>query len=302
MTNLTVKLNNLILKNPIMPASGCFGYGREFDSFLNLSELGACIVKSITPEPREGNPQPRIAETPSGMLNAIGLENPGIDEIAKELEWLSTKGVPIICNVAAYSEEGYLEVVEKLSNLPYISALEINISCPNVKQGGITFGTDPDVAYKLVKKIKEVAKIPFFVKLSPNVTDIVPIAKAVEEAGASGISMINTLMGMRLNMNTGKPILANITGGLSGPAIFPIAIRMIYEVYKSVSIPIIGMGGVHSVDSAIEMMYAGASAVAIGAYNFINPYICRDVVRSLPSRLEELGFSSVEEIIGLAHK
>ncbi len=302
MTDLSTKLPGLKLENPIMPASGCFGYGREFAEFMDISNLGACIVKSITPEPREGNPGPRIAETPGGMLNAIGLQNPGMENIEKDLVWLEQQNVPIICNVAAYSEEGYVAVTEKLCQIDAVDALEINISCPNVKQGGITFGTNPDVAFQLTKKIKEVATKPIYVKLSPNVTDIVEMALAVEEAGADAISMINTLIGMRLDLKTGKPILANRTGGLSGPAIFPVAIRMIYDVYRHVHIPIIGMGGVSSVEDAIEMIYAGASAVAIGTYNFINPKICIEIIDQLPKKMSTLNFNSIEEMIGFAHK
>lgn len=243
MNRLEVNLPGLQLKNPIMPASGCFGFGREYSNLYDLSKLGAIMIKATTVEPRFGNPTPRVAETTSGMLNAIGLQNPGLKKVVgEELPWLSQFDVPIIANVAGSVEEDYVAVAKEISKASNVAALELNISCPNVKTGGIAFGTIPEVAKELTKKVKEVSEVPVYVKLSPNVTNIVEMAKAVEAGGADGITMINTLVGMRLDLKTGKPILANKTGGLSGPAVKPVAIRMIYEVSQAVNLPIIGMG------------------------------------------------------------
>jgi dihydroorotate dehydrogenase (NAD+) catalytic subunit len=256
------------------------------------------MVKATTLDARSGNPTPRVAETPSGMLNAIGLQNPGIEEVLKtKLPFLSQYDVPVIANVAGFSEEEYVEVCRRISKAPNVKAIELNISCPNVKHGGITFGTDADTAYRLTKACKEVSTVPLYVKLSPNVTDIVEIARAVEKGGADGITMINTLIGMRLDLKTHKPILANTTGGLSGPAILPVALRMIYQVSHAVSIPIIGMGGISSVDDVLEMIMAGASAVAIGTANFTDPMICMKLIEQLPSRMDELKISSISHLI-----
>jgi len=296
---IEVKLPGLHLKNPIMPASGCFGFGREFSRLYDLSQLGAIMIKATTLEPRFGNPTPRVAETPSGMLNAIGLQNPGLEKVlTEELPWLEQYDVPIIANIAGTTVEDYVAVASKISKAKNVKALELNISCPNVKKGGITFGTDPEVASHLTKEVKKVSNVPIYVKLSPNVTDIVEMAKAVEEAGADGITMINTLLGMRLDLKTGKPIIANQTGGLSGPAVKPIAIRMVYQVSQAVNIPIIGMGGIMSVDDVIEFLMAGASAVAVGTANFVNPYICLELIEALPKRLAELGYKNVMDCIG----
>ena len=249
MNRLQVKLPGLQLKNPIMPASGCFGFGREYSNLYDLSKLGAIMIKATTVEPRFGNPTPRVAETTSGMLNAIGLQNPGLKKVVgEELPWLSQFDVPIIANVAGSVEEDYVAVAKEISKASNVAALELNISCPNVKTGGIAFGTIPEVAKELTKKVKEVSEVPVYVKLSPNVTNIVEMAKAVEAGGADGITMINTLVGMRLDLKTGQPILANKTGGLSGPAVKPVAIRMIYEVSQAVNLPIIGMGGVSTAE------------------------------------------------------
>lgn len=299
---LQVNLPGLSLKNPIMPASGCFGFGREYAEYYDLSRLGSIMIKAVTKEKRRGNAMPRVAETPSGMLNAIGLQNPGIEGVIEELKWLEQFEIPIIANVAGYTDDDYAYVAERISASPNVGALEINISCPNVKEGGITFGQDPEVAYNLTRKLKEVSSKPIYMKLSPNVTDIKVMAKAVEEGGADGITMINTLIGMRLDLKTGRPILANGTGGLSGPAIKPVAIRMIHEVYKTVKIPIIGMGGISTAEDVLEFLYAGASAVAIGTENFINPYACVDLIEELPEVLKRYGFSSVQEAIGFSHK
>lgn len=299
MSLLNVKLPGLELKNPIMPASGCFGFGREFSQFYDLSSLGAIMIKATTPLPRFGNPTPRVAETSAGMLNAIGLQNPGLEKVlTEELPWLDQYDVPIIANVAGSSEEDYVEVALQISKAPNVHALELNISCPNVKTGGIAFGTIPEVAKQLTKKVKDVSSVPVYVKLSPNVTNIVEMAKAVEDGGADGLTMINTLLGMRLDMKTGQPILANRSGGLSGPAIKPVAIRMIYEVSQHVNIPIIGMGGIQSAEDVIEFFYAGASAVAVGTANFVDPYICPKIIDELPYILEKLGYNHISECEG----
>ncbi|MBL5766646.1 dihydroorotate dehydrogenase [Heyndrickxia sporothermodurans] len=299
MSRLNIELPGLSLKNPIMPASGCFGFGKEYSQFYDLSILGSIMIKATTYEARFGNPTPRVAETPAGMLNAIGLQNPGLQSVLEnELPWLEQFDVPIIANVAGSQTEDYVEVAKQISKAPNVKALELNISCPNVKTGGIAFGTIPEVAHDLTKQVKQVSEVPVYVKLSPNVANIVDMAKAVEEAGADGLTMINTLLGMNIDIRTGKPILANRTGGLSGPAIKPVAIRMIYEVSQQVSIPIIGMGGIQSVDDIIEFFYAGASAVAIGTANFIDPFICQKLINELPNKLDELGFSHISELIG----
>ena len=299
MNRLNVELPGLRLKNPIMPASGCFGFGREFSQFYDLSKLGAIMIKATTLEPRFGNPTPRVAETAAGMLNAIGLQNPGLEKvIAEELPWLSQFDVPIIANVAGSVEEDYVAVARKISQAANVKALELNISCPNVKTGGIAFGTIPEVAKQLTRKVKEVSAVPVYVKLSPNVSNIVEMAQAVEAGGADGITMINTLVGMRLDIKTGKPILANLTGGLSGPAIKPIAIRMIYEVSQAVSLPVIGMGGVQSAEDVIEFLYAGASAVAVGTANLVDPLVCPAIIDDLPDVLERLGYEHIKECIG----
>ena len=303
MIDMTINLPGLTLKNPIMPASGCFGFGKEYAQLYDLSQLGAIMIKATTVETRLGNPTPRVAETSSGMLNAIGLQNPGLQKVfGEELPWLEQFDVPIIANVAGTTTEDYVEVARAVSKSPNVHALEINISCPNVKKGGITFGTDPAIAKELTRAVKEVSSVPVYVKLSPNVTDIVSIAKAVEEGGADGITMINTLLGMRLDPKTGRPVIANITGGLSGPAIKPVALRMVYEVSKQTDLPIIGMGGVTDVDDVIDFLSAGASAVAVGTANFVNPFVCPEIIGKLPERLHELGFDSVHELIGRSHR
>jgi dihydroorotate dehydrogenase (NAD+) catalytic subunit len=303
MNRLTVELPGLSLKNPIMPASGCFGFGREYARLYDLSVLGAIMIKATTKEPRFGNPTPRVAETPSGMLNAIGLQNPGLEKVLEEeLPWLAQFDVPIIANIAGSTMEEYVEVAESISKAPNVHALELNISCPNVKKGGIAFGTVPEIAAELTKRVKEVSEVPVYVKLTPNVANIVEMAKAIEAAGADGLTMINTLLGMRIDVKTAEPILANRTGGLSGPAIKPIAVRMIYEVSQAVSIPIIGMGGVQSAEDVIEFFYAGASAVAIGTANFIDPFVCPNIIAELPELLDELGIDHISECTGRSWK
>lgn len=303
MNRLNIELPGLSLKNPVMPASGCFGFGKEYSQFYDLSVLGSIMIKATTFEARFGNPTPRVAETPSGMLNAIGLQNPGLQSVlANELPWLEQFDLPIIANVAGSQIDDYVEVAKNISKASNVHALELNISCPNVKTGGIAFGTIPEVAKDLTAKVKEVSEVPVYVKLSPNVSNIVDMAKAVEEAGADGLTMINTLLGMNIDIRTGKPILANRTGGLSGPAIKPVAIRMIYEVSQQVSIPIIGMGGIQTVDDIIEFFYAGASAIAVGTANFVDPFICPKLIDELPKKLDELGVSHISEIIGRSWK
>ena len=303
MSMLDVNLPGLNLKNPIMPASGCFGFGREYSQFFDLSRLGAIMIKATTVEPRFGNPTPRVAETSAGMLNAIGLQNPGLEKvISEELTWLNQFDVPIIANVAGSTEEDYVAVAKEISKSSNVHALELNISCPNVKTGGIAFGTLPEVAKELTKKVKAVSEVPVYVKLSPNVTNIVDMAKAVEAGGADGLTMINTLVGMRIDLKSARPILANKTGGLSGPAIKPVAIRMIHEVSQHVELPIIGMGGIQTAEDVIEYFYAGASAVAVGTANFVDPYVCPTIIEELPELLQKFGFDHISQCTGRSWK
>lgn len=300
---LRIQLPGLDLKNPIMPASGCFAFGIEYAELYDISKLGAIMIKAATKEARYGNPTPRVAETASGMLNAIGLQNPGVDIIVENyLKELEKYDVPIIANVAGSDIDDYIYVAEKISKASNVKALELNISCPNVKCGGIQFGTDPIVAKMLTEKVKAVSSVPVYVKLSPNVTDIVAMARAVEEGGADGITMINTLIGMRLDRKTGRPIIANLTGGLSGPAIKPVAIRMIYQVAQAVKIPIIGMGGIVDEWDVVDFISAGASAVAIGTANFTDPLVCPKIIDRLPKVLDELGVNHILEIRGRSFK
>ena len=297
---LAVNLPGLALKNPIMPASGCFGFGKEYGEYYDLNQLGSIMVKATTKEARYGNPTPRVAETPSGMLNAIGLQNPGLNVVKHELLpdlYQRYPELPIIANVAGSTQEEYVEVCQQISMVPNVTAIELNISCPNVKHGGIAFGTDATVAGELIHAVKQVSSVPVYAKLSPNVTDIVPIAQAIEQAGADGFTMINTLLGMRLDLKTRRPILANQTGGLSGPAIKPVAIRLIHQVAQATNLPIIGMGGVYTVDDVLEMFMAGASAVAVGTANFTDPFICPKLIEQLPKRMDELNISSLEALI-----
>ncbi|RAI82960.1 dihydroorotate dehydrogenase [Macrococcoides goetzii] len=303
MSRLNVTLPGLDLKNPIMPASGCFAFGKEFANFYDLNELGAIMIKAATPELRFGNPTPRVAETSSGMINAIGLQNPGVDHIiAHELKWLEQFETPIIANVAGSKEEDYVEVAEKISKSPNVKALELNISCPNVKEGGIQFGTDPKTAAELTRKVKAVSQVPVYVKLSPNVTNIVEMAEAVAEH-ADGITMINTLVGLRINEKTGAPIIANVVGGLSGPAVKPVAMRMVYEVRKALpDFPIIAMGGVTDAQDVIDFISVGADAVAVGTANFQNPNVCVDIINSLPAYLDKLGVNHIHELKNRTHQ
>lgn len=285
-----------------MPASGCFGFGMEYSKFYDLEQLGAIIIKAATEETRYGNATPRVAETTAGMLNAIGLQNPGVlNIIEKEVPPLAAYHTPIIANVAGSTIEEYEFVTQKLGNTEQIAALELNISCPNVKEGGVQFGNDPDLAYEVTKRVKAQSSVPVYVKLSPNVTEIVTIAKAVAAAGADGLSMINTLTGMQINLQSRRPILANQVGGLSGPAIKPIAIRMIYQVREALDIPIIGMGGITCAEDVLEFLLAGANAVAVGTANFTNPFICPEIITALPDTLAKYGFISVQDAIGKGH-
>lgn len=287
-------------KNPIIPASGTFGFGYEFASLYDINILGSISLKGTTLAPRYGNPLPRIAECPSGLINAIGLQNPGVDEVINtEIPKLNeVYDDLVIANVGGHSVTDYVETVKKFNNCDKVFAIELNISCPNVSGGGMAFGTDAAVAKELVKEVKKVCKKPLIVKLSPNVTNIVSIAKAVEEAGADAISLINTMLGMRINLKTGEPIISIKKGGYSGPGIFPVALRMVYEVSHAVSIPVIGMGGVSNAYEVIEMMYAGASLVMIGAENLVNPYACKDIIDNLEKVMDEYKIEKLSDIIG----
>ena len=303
MVNTKINLSGLVLDNPVLCASGTFGYGYEFAELYDINCLGSFSFKGTTKEPRFGNPTPRIAECPMGMINSVGLQNPGIEKVISE-ELPKLRKVfhkPVIANIGGFSFDEYSEVASLLDKEEGVGLLEINISCPNVHGGGIGFGTSPETAAEVTRRVKAVTKKPVYIKLTPNVTDIVSIAKACEAAGADGISMINTLLGMRIDLKKKKPIIANQMGGFSGPAIFPVALRMIYQVYDAVKIPIIGMGGVTSAEDVIEMMLAGASAVQIGAQNLVNPYAAKEIVESLPGVMEKYGIDNLESIIGGAH-
>ena len=301
--NLSVKLPGLNLKNPIMPASGCFSFGKEYSQFYDLSKLGAVVIKAATLNERLGNPTPRVAETYSGMLNAIGLQNPGVERIIdQELPYLKKYDVPIIANIAGSSVEEYEQVARAFQRTDGIAAVELNISCPNVKEGGLQFGTNPEVAAEVTKRVKAASNVPVYVKLTPNVTNVVEIAQAVEQAGADGLTMINSLTGIQIDLQNRRPLLANKVGGLTGPAIKPVAIRMVYQVYQAVKIPIIGVGGIMTVEDVLEFLLAGASAVQVGTANFQNPMICPELIEQLPACLAKYGFRSVEEAIGKGHQ
>ena len=303
MDRLSVSLCGIELSNPIIPASGTFGFGHEFAGFYDLNILGTFSMKGTTLSPRYGNPTPRIAEAPAGMLNAVGLQNPGVDAvIAEELPRLKEVfHKPVIANVSGFSPEEYTAVCARFDAEPQVGWLEVNISCPNVHGGGMSFGTDPGAAAEVTRAVKAVTKKPVLVKLSPNVTDIVSIAKACEDAGADGLSLINTLLSLRIDLKTRRPILANTTGGLSGPAIFPLALRMVWQVSQAVKIPVIGLGGVSSAEDAAEMLLAGATAVQVGAANLARPTACRDIIEALPAAMARYGIETLKEIIGGAH-
>ena len=303
MGSLNVKLCGIELINPVIPASGTFGYGYEFAALYDINCLGTFSFKGTTLEPRAGNPLPRIAEGNAGMLNAVGLQNPGVDAVIRE-ELPKLKTVfhkPVIANVSGFSVPEYAEVCRRLDAEPQVGWLEVNISCPNVHGGGMSFGTDPKAAAEVTRAVKDVTHKPVIVKLSPNVTDIASIAKACEDAGADALSLINTVMGMRIDLKTRRPVLANTTGGLSGPAIFPLALRMVWQVYEAVKIPILGLGGVQSAQDVIEMMLAGAAAVQVGAANLVNPFACRDIIKALPETMERYGIQNLSDITGGAH-
>jgi len=303
MKDLRVNLSGWELDNPIIPASGTFGFGYEFAELYDINILGSFSFKGTTKDPRFGNPTPRIAECYSGMINSVGLQNPGVEKvIAEELPKMrKVYNKKVVANVSGFSVEDYSYTVEKLSKEEDIGIFEVNISCPNVHNGGMAFGTDAKAAAEVTKAVKKVTKKPVYIKLSPNVTDIVSIAKACEAEGADGISMINTLLGMRIDLRTKKPVVANKMGGFSGSAIFPVALRMVYQVYDAVKIPIIGMGGVTTAEDVIEMMLAGATGVQIGAANLVDPYACRDIINKLPKVMEKYNIKNLSDIIGGAH-
>ena len=303
MVNTKVNLCGIEMDNPVIPASGTFGYGYEFAMNYDINLLGTFSFKGTTKEPRFGNPTPRIAETASGMLNSVGPQNPGVDKvIIEELPRLKTCfKKPVMANVSGFSVEDYAYTCEKLDQEDQIGWFEVNVSCPNVHGGGLAFGTDPENVAAVTKAVRKVTTKPVIIKLSPNVTDITEIAKACESEGADGVSLINTLLGMRINLKTKKPILANIMGGFSGPAIKPVALRMVYQVFDAVKIPIVGMGGVSTAEDVIEMMLAGATAVEVGAANLVDPFACKKIINSLPSVMEKYGINSLTEIIGGAH-
>ena len=303
MVNTKVNLCGIEMDNPIIPASGTFGFGYEFAELYDINVLGTFSFKGTTKDPRFGNPTPRIAETPGGMINAVGLQNPGVEKVMSD-ELVKMKKVfhkPVMANVSGFSLEEYAYTVEKLDAEEQIGWFEVNISCPNVHGGGIAFGTNPEAAASVTKAVRAVTKKPLLIKLSPNVTNIAEIAKACEAEGADGISLINTLLGMRIDLKKKKPVIANKMGGFSGSAIFPVALRMVYQVYEAVKIPLVGMGGVSSAEDVIEMMLAGATGVQVGAANLIDPFACKTIIEKLPETMEKYGIKSLEEIIGAAH-
>lgn len=301
--NTKVSLCGITLDNPVIPASGTFGYGYEFAELYDINRLGTFSFKGTTREPRFGNPTPRIAECTSGMINAVGLQNPGVEAvISRELPRLAQCfHKPVMANVSGFSVEDYAYTCQQLDAQPQVGWLEVNVSCPNVHGGGMSFGTQPEAAAEVTRAVKAVTKKPVIIKLSPNVTDIVSIAKACEDAGADGISLINTMLGMRIDLKRRKPVIANTMGGFSGPAIFPVAVRMVYQVSQAVSIPVVGMGGVQSAENVLEMMLAGATAVEVGAANLVNPFASLDIVNELPAAMEKYGINDLNEIIGGAH-
>ncbi len=303
MVNTKVTLSGITLDNPVIPASGTFGYGREFAELYDINILGSFSFKGTTKDPRFGNPTPRIAECPMGMINSVGLQNPGIDHVMEheipEIKKIFKK--PVIANIGGFSLEEYAYCAERVSEADNVGIIEVNISCPNVHGGGIGFGTDAAQAASVTRAVRAVTNKPVYMKLTPNVTDIVEIAKACEAEGADGISMINTMMGMRIDLKRKKPVIANKMGGFSGAAIFPVAVRMVYQVYEAVKLPVIGMGGVSTAEDVIEMMLAGATGVQIGAANLVDPFAARDIVLALPEVMEKYGIADLNDIIGAAH-
>jgi len=299
--DLTVNLGGIRLNNPVAVASGTFGYGREYEDYIDIAGIGAVIVKGTTLEPRHGNPPPRIIETSAGMLNAIGLENPGVEVFVNEyLPYLYAKKVTVIANIAGNTLEEYAAIAARLDGCPGIAGIELNISCPNVKQGGLQFGTDPQMVKNVVQAVKAETSLPVMPKLSPNVTNIVEIAQAAQEGGADALSMINTLMGMAIDVRTRKPVLANIFGGLSGPAIKPVALRMVYQFYQEVKIPILGGGGIMNATDALEFIMAGAAAVSIGTGNFVNPQLADEIAAGIRTYMQENQVQNLNEIVGIA--
>ena len=300
MDRLSVNLCGIKLDNPVIPASGTFGYGYEFAEIYDINCLGTFSFKGTTKDPRFGNPTPRIAECTAGMINAVGLQNPGVDKvIAEELPKLKACfHKPVMANVSGFSVEDYAYTCERLDKEEQVGWLEVNVSCPNVHGGGMSFGTSPEAAAEVTRAVKKVTQKPVIIKLSPNVTDIVSIAKACEDAGADGISLINTLLGMRIDLRTKKPIIKNTMGGFSGPAIFPVALRMVYQVAHAVKIPVVGMGGISTAEDVIEMMLAGATAVEVGAQNLVNPTACKEIIEDLPAVMDQYHINSLNEIIG----
>ncbi|MCR4563747.1 MAG: dihydroorotate dehydrogenase [Clostridiales bacterium] len=303
MVNLSVSLSGVKLDNPVIPASGTFGFGYEFMRFYDINILGSIALKGTTEEPRFGNPTPRIAECEAGLINSVGLQNPGVDNVIK-IELPKLKKVykkQVIANVSGFSVDEYARTCEKMDRQEQIGIIEVNVSCPNVHSGGMSFGTDTKSVSKVVKAVKAVTTKPVYIKLSPNVTDITEIAKACEASGADGLSLINTLLGMRINLKTRKPIIANKMGGFSGPAVFPVALRMVYQVYQAVNLPIIGIGGISSAEDVIEMMLVGATAVEIGAANLVEPFACKNIIEQLPETCQKYGIENLSDIIGGAH-
>lgn len=303
MVNTKINLLGIEIDNPVIPASGTFGFGYEFAELYDINLLGTFSFKGTTKEPRFGNPTPRIAECTAGMINSVGLQNPGVEKVISE-ELPKLKKVfskPVMANVSGFSVEEYAYTCEMLNDCEQVGWIEVNVSCPNVHNGGMSFGTSPDAVSKVVNAVKKVTTKPVIIKLSPNVTDIVSIAKACEASGADGISLINTLLGMRIDIKRRKPVIANKMGGFSGEAIFPVAVRMVYQVFEAVKIPIIGMGGISSAKDVIEMMMAGATAVQVGAANLVNPFVCKEIIETLPVEMEKLNIKDINEIIGGAH-
>lgn len=303
MIKTEVNLGGIQMKNPVTTASGTFGFGLEYQPYVDLEKLGAIIVKGTTPQPRQGNPTPRMAETPAGMLNAIGLQNPGMDRVAEEImPRLTELGTPVIINIAGDTVEDYALVAQRLDRVPGVAGFEINISCPNVKKGGIQFGSDPRAAAEVTGAVKAATGLPVIVKLSPNVTDIVALAEAVAVAGADALSMINTLVGVAIDVDRRRPVLGNITGGLSGPAVRPVAVRAVWQVYRAVSLPILGMGGIMTARDALEFILAGATAVAVGTANFVNPKATMEVVAGIEDYMRQNSFQDIQQLVGLAQR
>lgn len=300
--DISVSLSGVELDNPVIPASGCFGFGYVMSEYYDLDILGSISIKGTTLSPRAGNPLPRVAECPDGLINSVGLQNPGVHKVISE-ELPKLRKVfhkPIVANISGFSIDEYVEACGLINDAEQVGIIELNVSCPNVHGGGMSFGTQAASVAEVVKAVKNVTTKPLYVKLTPNVTDIVTIARAAEEAGADGLCLINTLLGMRIDTKTRRPVVANKVGGFSGPAIFPVAVRMIWQVASAVNLPIIGCGGVSTADNVIEMMMAGATAVEVGSANLVNPYACKDIIEALPQRMEKLGISSLREIIGVA--